>query len=146
MSRVRNGWLLAGVTVGSLCFVGCAPKGTPPDTSAIGKMGAAVPGTRWTSNPVATEKNVSDWNAYDGVAFGPGSAFPTTRYTLRNPSFQAEYLPALDNPLYGAMSEEEGGSYRFPAVDVPSESYYVNGVDQGPSVDRLQAGIPVKAQ
>lgn len=145
MNRVWNGWLLAAAA-GSLALAGCTPKGTPPDTSAIGV--AAEPGTRWVAHPAASEaQNVSDWHSYDGIAFGPGSAYPVTRYTLRNPQPTAEYLPALDNPLYGAMSEEEPhGPYHYPSVLVPSEDYYVNGVNTGPSVDRLQAGIPVSGQ
>lgn len=144
MNRVRNGWLLAGVMAGGLALVGCTPKGTPVDTSAIGV--AAVNGTRWAAHSAAWQgQNVSDWHSYDGIAYGPGSAYPTTRYTLRNPQPGAEYLPALDNPLYGAMAEEEKGKepYRFPAIQVPSDDYYVNGVNTGPSVDRQQAGVPV---
>lgn len=146
MSRVRNGWLLTGMALGGLALAGCGLKGAPPpDSSAIGT--AAVPG-RWTAHSVAwKEANQSDWMSYDGVAFGPGSAFPAERHTLRRPDMNTEYLPPIDNPMFGAMTQEEAaGAYKFPAVLVPSENYYVNGVDMGPSPNRQQAGIPLKGQ
>jgi hypothetical protein len=140
---------MAGCVVGGLALQACAPKGTPPDSSSIAL--AAVPQTRWTADSAAWGKDWNQrkdaaWRSYDGVAFGPGSAYPATRYTLRNPEPGTEYLPLIDNPMFGSISQEEAPSAGFPAALVPNESYYVNGVDMGPSPDRAQAGFPVKAQ
>lgn len=151
MSRIRTGWLLAGLALGGMALGGCAPKGAPVDTSSVGTRAIPpVQGSRWISQAPAWSdawnKTYPDpWQSYDGMAFGPGSDFPANRPTLRNPAPGDEYLPLLDNPMFGAMAQEEAPQ-PFPAVEVPSESYYVNGRDMGPSPDRQQAGIPVSGQ
>ena len=140
--RTSMRWILG--VVGAASLAACHASGVAPDTSS---MGIQMRG-RWVSQSAAwKDKNVG-YSSYQGIAFGPGSAASIKRTTLNNPDPNVDYVPLMvpaggNSPqVYAAVPE---GRHEVTPPVSPSDDYFVNGRDLGPSVDRAPGtGGPAK--
>jgi hypothetical protein len=135
-------WILGAV--GALSLTACHLSAAPPDSSSIG---TAVTGqNRWASQSVAWKDKNTGNSSYDGIAYGPGQAKPIVRNTLNNPDPSVDYVaplqPGVDAPQVGEATKNP---HEIPSPATPSDDYFVNGRDLGPSVDRAPGtGGPAK--